>query len=181
MYEVEVKFRLEDVGRLRADLAELGAEEHAPLKQRDVYFNHPVRDFGETDEAFRVRISGNENVVTYKGPRVGDRTKTRREIEIPFAAGRSADCEEMLRTLGFRETLAVRKRRTPFHLEWEGRSVECVHDAVDGLGDFAEIEALADDNDRVEVQESVLRLAERLGLAGQEMRSYLVMLMQGNA
>ncbi len=178
MYEVEMKFPLADPARLRAALAELGATAEEPLEQRDVYFAHPARDFGETDEAFRVRVVGEQNVVTYKGPVVGDRTKTRREIEIPFADGRADEFEAMLSLLGFREVRAVRKRRTPYHFTWEARPAECVVDEVDGLGTFAEVEATADEATREAVQDALLRLAERLGLEGQERRSYLVMLLE---
>ena len=70
-FEVEQKFPLsggvdEFVGRLR----ELGAREHAEIQQSDRYFNHPVRDFAVTDEALRIRSVGDQNWLTWKGPKV---------------------------------------------------------------------------------------------------------------
>ena len=53
----------------------------------DIYLNHPARDFAETNEAFRIRRISDENRITYKGPRRSGPTKTREEIEIPFASG----------------------------------------------------------------------------------------------
>src|SRR5262245_13223120 len=84
MYEVELKFPLADTGAVRKQLEALGALEHPVLEQADRYFNHPARDFAQTDEAFRIRKSGNSYRVTYKGPKLDTKAKTRREIEIPI-------------------------------------------------------------------------------------------------
>jgi adenylate cyclase class 2 len=179
-YEVELKFPLVDPQRVRAELDALGAEPGDALVQVDRYFNHPSRDFGETDEAFRIRQIGDENRVTYKGPKVDSRTKTRREIEIVFGES-PADAErfaEMMRLLGFREVRTVRKRRLPFELTWEDREVEVSLDEVDELGTFFEIETLADDDSRDAARDAILRLAERLNLADSERKSYLCLLLE---
>src|SRR5262245_14385164 len=87
MFEVELKFPLPDVAPVAVKLADLGAEPAEAIAQSDVYFNHPVRDFAQSDEAFRVRSIGAKNFVTYKGPVVDTQTKTRREIELPLGDG----------------------------------------------------------------------------------------------
>lgn len=178
-YEVELKFPLADPDRVLAELDELGAQPGDAVVQTDRYFNHPSRDFGETDEAFRIRQTGETNRVTYKGAKVDSRSKTRREIEIPFGES-SDDAErfaEMLRLLGFREVRTVRKRRVPYELAWEDREVEVSLDEVDDLGTFAEIETTADDGSRDAARDAILRLAERLNLANSERRSYLCLLL----
>ncbi|HUG89810.1 MAG TPA: class IV adenylate cyclase, partial [Planctomycetaceae bacterium] len=143
-------------------------------------FNHPARDFAKTDEALRIRQNGGTNRVTYKGPKVDLQTKTRREIEIAFgeSPGDGERFAEMLRLLGFREVRAVRKRRTPCDLTWDGRSVEVSLDEVDGLGTFVEIETEADEESRGAARDAILRLAERLNLANSERRSYLCLLLE---
>ena len=77
----------------------------AELVQRDRYFNHPSRDFAQTDEALRIRTQGRETRITYKGPIVDSQTKTRREIEIPVGAhdGDDEKLAQVLVLLGFRE------------------------------------------------------------------------------
>jgi adenylate cyclase class 2 len=179
-YEVELKFPLSDSADIEHRLEDLGARRSAPIEQRDLYFNHPSRDFGQTDEALRIRTVGTLNFVTYKGPLIDKQTKTRREIEIPLADGAQAAAQfaEMLTALGFREFRAVHKLRTPLHLRWEGRDVELALDNVTNLGRFLEIECLAEDSDRDAVTASVLRLAERLGLEKSERRSYLQLLVE---
>lgn len=179
-YEVELKFPLEDPSRILSQLAELQAEPQAAVQQRDRYFNHPVRDFAQTDEALRIRSAGRENRITYKGPIVDALTKTRREIEIPFAEGGAAaeQLAEILSTLGFREVRAVEKRRVSYDLVWQGRTLELSFDNVTGLGPFVEIETAADETTRHEARDCILNLADHLGLQHSERRSYLSLLLE---
>jgi len=180
-YEVEVKYRDADHDRLSRALAELGAEPLGTVEQEDAYLNHPSRDFAETNEAFRIRRIGDENRITYKGPKEAGPTKTREEIEVSFDAGPER-YEELVRLydrLGFRRVAVVRKRRTAFGLRFEGHEVEVVLDRAEGLGDFAEIEAMAQDREGLPAaQRAVLGLAARLGLTEVEPRSYLRMHME---
>ena len=54
-YEVELKFRIDDPQRIAGLLDGLEATPGEIEQHRDTYFNHPARDFAETDEAFRIR------------------------------------------------------------------------------------------------------------------------------
>lgn len=179
-WEVELKFPLADPGRVLELLDELGACRGEPLEQRDRYFNHPARDFAETDEALRIRSVAGRHWVTYKGPKVDPQTKTRREIEIPFGSDPADDRRfaEMLTLLGFREVRTVEKRRVPYHLDWEDRPLEIALDEVTGLGTFLEIETTAEESTRDAARDSVLRLATHLGLSNSERRSYLCLLLE---
>jgi adenylate cyclase, class 2 len=177
-YEVEVKYRLVDHDELERRLAERGAVSEPAITQEDVYLSHPSRDFAVSNEAFRIRRVGTENRITYKGPRLSGPTKTREEIEISVASG-EVTFNQLLRlfeNLGFRPVAAIRKSRTTFHLNHEGRAVEVVLDRAFGLGDFAEIEALAaTESELPAAQAAVLALAEELRLTEVEPRSYLRM------
>jgi adenylate cyclase class 2 len=180
-FEVEVKYRDVDHDRLAAALRALGAEAVAGVEQEDSYLNHPARDFAATNEAFRIRRVGDDNRVTYKGPKEGGPTKTREEIEIPFDAGpeRYEELARLFDLLGFRRVAVVRKRRVAFRLRFEGHDLEVALDQADGLGDFAEIEAIALGRDDLpKAQQAVLDLAAKLGLTAVEPRSYLRMHME---
>lgn len=179
-YEVEMKFPLGEGQDLVPHLLGLGAVEHETVKQADRYFNHPARDFAQTDEAFRLRSVGDENCVTYKGPKLDPVAKTRHEIEIEYARGpgNAVEFAEMLALLGFRESLTVHKTRRVFHLKWRERKVEVLLDRVEQLGEFVEIETIADDVDREAAKQCVLSLAAELGLESPERRSYLRMLIE---
>jgi adenylate cyclase, class 2 len=179
-YEVELKFPLGEGDDLVPRLRALGAVENETVQQSDRYFNHPSRDFANTDEVFRLRCNGDENRVTYKGPKLDPVAKTRHEIEFSYASGQdtAARFAEMLALLGFRESLTVRKTRRVFELCWQGRAVEVLLDQVEGLGEFVEIETLAGDHDRAAAKECVLSLAAEFGLSAPEPRSYLRMLLE---
>ncbi len=75
----------------------------------------------------------------------------------------------MLQTLGYQQVLAISKRRSiyfvgPFHVTL---------DHLDGLGDFAELAIMTDDEDRLEEYRAELEhLAIKLGLKQREYRSY---------
>src|SRR6188472_3846060 len=133
MLEVEQKFRVADLTAFAARLAERGVTFGEPQLQVDSYFNHPSRDFSQTDEALRIRQVGASNYVTYKGPKLDATTKTRREIELPISPGEPAAAQfgELLVALGFRPVAAVRKLRRKATLSHAGRQIEVVLDDVE--------------------------------------------------
>ena len=182
-FEVEVKYRSVDHDRLITALADRGALLNRRSAQEDIYLNHPARDFAVTNEAFRIRRIGEENRITYKGPRRSGPTKTREEIEIESDIGRQAFTElfRLFENLGFRPVATIKKSRTPFHLTRDGRRIEVVLDRAEGLGDFVEIETLAaTETDLPAAQAAVLALASELGLTEVEPRSYLRMWLEAN-
>jgi adenylate cyclase class 2 len=180
-FEVELKYRSADHERLRRLLLESGAKEAPVVVQEDVYLRHPSRDFAQTHEAFRLRRIGDDNRITYKGPRFPGPTKTREEIEISVAAGEDTfrSLNRLFENLGFEPVAAVRKRRTVFHVLSPPHPIEVALDETEGLGDFAEIETIArDEADLPSAQAAVLALAARLGLDQLEPRSYLRMVLE---
>jgi adenylate cyclase class 2 len=180
-FEVEMKFRAAGGDAIAQRLEGLGAIPGQSVAQEDAYFNHPVRDFAQTNEALRLRRQGDENRITYKGPRHAGPTKTREEIEIPIGEGRESfeDLTRLFEKLGFRPVATVRKSRRPFHIRYQGRDMEVAIDDAEGLGRFVEVEALAkDERDLAAAQQAVLGLAGVLGLSEAEPRSYLGMALE---
>jgi len=181
--EVELKFRLPDAANMETLLRQRGAIETGTEIQTDRYFNHPSRDFRSTDEAFRVRTSGNENCITYKGAVLGTAAKTRHEIEIGFADGSQTVLQlmDVLRLLSFRFVREVEKSRRSFTLQANGYTFELAVDTVPGLGTFLEIELLADSDQRHVAEQAVWELARSLELTTSEKRSYLDLLLEADA
>ncbi|WP_456482520.1 class IV adenylate cyclase [Methanopyrus sp.] len=177
MYEVEVKVRLKNPEDVRERLEELG-EKVRTVRQRDLYYQHPCRDFAETDEALRLRRSDGRVTMTYKGPRVG-REKSRVELEVTVDDFETADA--VLRHLGFEplEHAEVRKIRTVYVLEVDGEKVVATLDEVEGLGTFLELECKAADESEVgEKEELLVSVLEDLKVEGERVRrSYLEMLL----
>jgi adenylate cyclase class 2 len=179
MLEIEMKFPVADFSTLERSLRQQGARPIADLEEADHYFNAPDRDFARTDEALRLRRVGSANFVTYKGPKRDAQTKTRTEIEVPLAIGDevAADFARFLEHLGYRAVSVVRKHRRIFQLDRDGSPVEICLDDVEDLGRFAELEIVATEDRLDEGRSIVLRLANELGLAQSERRSYLEMLL----
>jgi adenylate cyclase, class 2 len=179
-YEVEQKFPLADPAAVEQRLRELAGAFSEPVEQVDRYFAHPARDFAKTDEALRIRRVGEQNFITYKGPRLDATTKTRREIELPLAAGAAAaeQFAELLTALGFRRVAEVRKLRRKACFHREGFEVEAALDEVESLGHFAELELIADDANLDAARQCLASLAAELGLTSTERRSYLELLLE---
>jgi adenylate cyclase, class 2 len=179
LFEVELKFRVTHPDRLRQRFDDLGATWGEPVSQCDRYFAHPSRDFRQTDEAFRIRSVGDDNGLTYKGPVIDAQTKTRREIEVPFAAGPEAFAAMtgLLIGLGFWPVRDVAKTRRNGQLIWQARTVAWTWDDVPPLGTFVELELITDDAGRAAASDAILSLATHLGLTDPERRSYLELLL----
>ncbi|WP_165074077.1 class IV adenylate cyclase [Paludisphaera rhizosphaerae] len=183
-YEVEVKYRGVDHDALARALEALKAEPLGSVDEEDLYYNHPARDFAATNEAFRIRCIGDDNRITYKGPKEAGPTKTREEIEISFEPGEEGRelLARMFDRLSFRRVAVVRKRRTSYRLTFHNREATVTLDRAEDLGDFAEVETLAEDReDLPRAQSAVLELAAKLGLSEVEPRSYLRMLLEGKS
>lgn len=171
MLEVEAKFAVPDVSRIRARLNRQGVRMTRRQQERDVYYNAPHRDFGETDEALRVRYDDTGVTVTYKGPkvRVGS-AKAREEFNLAVASGETL--EEILSRLGFRRAATVSKAREFY----ETGDTTVTLDDVEGLGTFIEIEILTE-SDREDAARRIGVTAKGLGVDGPPIyTSYLEML-----
>jgi adenylate cyclase, class 2 len=182
-FEVEQKFRVANRKLLVERLRALGIHEMETVVQVDHYFNHPARDFAQTDEALRLRRVGELNFVTYKGPKLDATTKTRRELELPLSPGEKAAAEfsELLIALGFRSVAEVRKCRRNLQLVWQDRRVEIALDAVDDVGNFVELELSVDETETAAAKACIASLAAELALTVSERRSYLELLLENKS
>jgi adenylate cyclase class 2 len=200
MYEVEVKVAA-DHERVREALAAAGAEHVSTLAQADTYFDAPHRDFAETDEALRVRreatatpdferresrsatidsvldgtfTARGESRVTYKGPLLEAESKSREEFETGVEDGETM--REILGRLGFEPAATVRKLRERYHRG----EYTILLDAVEGVGEYVEVEADVEDEAAVEsARENLYELLRELGLDPSEQirTSYLGLLL----
>jgi adenylate cyclase, class 2 len=182
-FEVEQKFPVASLDEVAAKLRALGAAVGKAIVQVDRYFAHPARDFAQTDEALRIRQVGQCNFLTYKGPKIDRVTKTRREIELPLSDGDAAATEwaGLLEELGFRPVAEVQKSRQCLEVTWDAAVVEVALDRVHGVGDYVELEVLADAATLDDAKSRVRSLAAALGLTQSERRSYLELLLDAQA
>jgi adenylate cyclase class 2 len=176
-YEVEQKYRVASHESVLAALSARGITVGEPIEQIDCYYRHPQRDFAETDEAFRLRTVGEQNFMTYKGPKIDAETKTRHEEEVRLADGPEAHttCDAILRNLSFEPVATVVKRRRSATTEIRGFVVELALDEVPQVGQFVELEISVDSEAAPleAAKQALADLAGELGLSEIERRSYL--------
>ena len=192
MIEVEVKLPLrrqentEETDRITEVLCSMGFRKAARFCQRDTYFDNAAREIRGGGKALRIRETKDlkdlmKGVVTaelnFKGPRMDQVSMTRQELETEV--GQAETGRRILAALGFSPVLPeVVKERT----EYRRKEITAALDRVEGLGDFLELEILADEE--TENGKVLQKLEELLGELGYQMgdtvtRSYLSMLQQG--
>jgi adenylate cyclase class 2 len=151
-----------------------------------------LRDFKKTDEALRLRTSirfGKDNrynpeeieyYITYKGKKLDEFTKTRKEIDIKIE-----DIErmkELLDLLGFQEVLVVKKERELYKFKLDDRKITALLDYIPILNQhFVEIEYLSITNEEIEeIREKMFSFLELLGLNRKDSirKSYLELIME---
>lgn len=186
-FEVEVKVPIEDIELMAQKLVKSGAKELNSEVQIDTYFDHPCRTFVKTDEAVRVRTrrplneqklatSHVPNELTYKGPKLDEKTKTR--VEYSVGIDDIDDLTSILESLGFKSIAKVVKKRTFFDL----RDITISIDDVEDVGLFLELESIAHQKDEMEsTKKAIFKVLDELGFdAEQTIRdSYLEMYMAG--
>lgn len=165
MLEIEVKCYCDDADTVKKLLAEAGAKFVETRTERDLYFNHPSRNFAETDEALRLREVNSACKITYKGPKLSKTTKARVEHETD--TGDYNTMKNILLSLGFTESGIIEKTRHLYALN----GMEITIDNVDGLGTFVEIEKTGSLKD--DIEKELFDTAAKLGLTRFERSSYL--------
>jgi adenylate cyclase class 2 len=159
--EVEIKAIVEDLKAMEEKLRIMGAKFLREVVEEDEYFNHPCRDFAQTDEAVRIR---NDGTLTYKGPKVDKDTKSREEVNVEI--GSMVDARRLLVSLGFRPVAKVLKRRKYYKIDTLTISL----DHLPELGDFVEVECIGEYEP---CKERVMSMAKELKLRKFIRKSYL--------
>lgn len=186
-FEVEVKIPIDNVEEMTQKLIDSGAKALNSEVQVDTYFDHPCRTFVETDEAVRVRtrrpLDEQEltttfppNELTYKGPKLDEKTKTR--VEYTTGIDDTDQLTSILVSLSFKPIANVRKKRTFFDL----RDITISIDDVEDVGLFLELESIAHHKDEMEsAKETIFEILTELGLDPERTvrDSYLEMYLAG--
>ena len=172
--EVELKLKIRDKAEITASLKQLGFTEEELVVETDTYYTAAHHDFAALDEALRIRTVENLHtkeqsaVITYKGAKLDQTSMTRKELETEI--GDAETGREILEYIGFVPVPPVEKQRQ----YWKNGTITACVDNVKGLGDYLELEILAD-----EALEKLERILNQLGYCMQDTTrtSYLSMLM----
>lgn len=131
--EIEVKFRVQ-FERVKEKIEKLGAEFAGEEVQEDLYFSLPPRHL------LRIRriVNLGQNILGYKYIQ-DERNEEFDEIEVEV--NDFENMREILKRLGFREDVWVKKHRLVYKLG----DVTFELNRVEELGDFLDIEVISDD------------------------------------
>lgn len=167
MLEIEVKAEATDelVENVRTRGRRIGEK-----RQVDTYYQHPCRDFAETDEALRIREVDGDRILTYKGPKIDPESKSRVEIETPVGEEGGA----VLKALGFEPLPPVIKTREKYGIDGFTATV----DAVEGLPLYVEMETEGPESRMEELRDEIRSLLTEMGAKRFERRSYLELLLE---
>ena len=166
--EIKIKLlspKLEELEKLISSKYQYYNEEH----QVDIYYNSPVRDFRKSDEALRVRIVNGEIELTYKGPKLSSKSKSREEITVKVNDSQAIDL--ILQRLGFVKVIKLEKIRKNYKMDNFTISL----DRVTNLGDFIEIEGI--NVNEKELTTFVDNFLKQFNIVGEKtLKSYLELL-----
>ncbi|MHA1915689.1 MAG: class IV adenylate cyclase [Promethearchaeota archaeon] len=194
MFEVEIKVEISDPDQIREKFKENQGVYEISLIHEDTYYNMPkgLRDFKQTDEALRLRKSirfdktktgeerETEYYFTYKGKKLDNLTKTRRELDIRIDT--IDTMKELLNQLGFQEVLTVQKERELYYFEYKNYKIEALIDYLPNLkSHFMEVEYLSVSKDEIEESRNVLfEFLSLFGISKQESitKSYLELILE---
>ncbi len=167
--EIEARIRVDDFTEIIDKILRMGAVLQKERAQNDVYYGEMglYNKIGHSF-MFRVRKEAEEAFFTYKGAKLkidGVWEEYETEIADPGAV------INMFEAAGFEKIIEVQKFRKEYKLE----NYSICLDAIDGLGNFMEIEQIRDDASR----EGVRGLIGKIGLDEKEIvdKGYITMLL----
>jgi len=171
MIEAEIKFKvdgLDEVEKKVKDFAEFVVEK----SEKNIVYQIDGMNFRNSDEALRIRKDKEGISITYKGPKMESRTKTRKEVKIRIDNYDSGI--ELLESLGFYKSGTVVKKRRIYRKE---DIIICL-DSVEKLGNFVEIEVQTEPSNLDASIARIFEVAKKLGFnENQSIRkSYLELL-----
>ncbi len=135
--EVEIKFRVDDVGALIRKLRAAGFRlVTRRTHEMNTLYDLPGQPLRKRGDLLRLRKYGSDWVLTHKAKGKAGRHKTRLEMETKVADGAMMDA--MLRALGYKPTFRYEK----FRSEWADGKGHVVVDETP-IGNFGEIEGPA--------------------------------------
>ncbi len=113
--EIEIKLAAPGVAWARRLLGRHGfRKQGSRLLQSDVVLDTARRRLQRAGALLRLRRSGTQAWLTYKGPASPGPHKNREELELALKGAAAAALEEVLARLGFRPTFRYEKYRTEF-------------------------------------------------------------------
>ena len=133
--ETEIKIRVSELSPVRRRLRDLGFRVHTRrLFERNTLYDFPDHRLSNRGELIRIRETGRETLLTYKGPPQNGPHKSREEIETSI--GSAAALQEVLAHIGLTPSFRYEKYRAEY-IRAKGGIVTIDETPI---GDYVEIE-----------------------------------------
>lgn len=146
--ETEVKIRLSDTARTIDRIGAAGFHESVPrVFEANTLYDTPERHLRQKEMLLRLREVGDKSVITWKGPGVPGRYKSRTEIETTL--GSAETMAQIFHRLGYEPSFRYEKFRTEFTRD-EAPGVITVDETP--IGSFLELEGAGDWIDQTAAQ-----------------------------
>lgn len=147
------------------------------LEEEDMFFISVHNSSLGADNTLKLRRSNGEVKLIFKSRKGGRELKRSLELEVRIREEDVGNLLQILKHLGLRESLIVRKKRRSFY--FNGCTVNV--DDVEGLGSFLEIEVLSCENEAGDVFNRMLEVLSALGLSGKKLicKSYAELISHG--
>ncbi len=153
--ETEIKVRVSsaDLESIRSRLTDLGARQRSPRQQEsNLLFDFPDGKLRSSDCALRLRIYGEQVILTFKGKTQSDPLFKRRE-ELECLVGDAQQIQKILQGLGMDVCFEYSKLREIYRCPVDGKQVDVCLDETP-VGTFVELEGSSED---------IRTLADQLG------------------
>lgn len=177
--EIELKLPLNNRDQVVEGL-NTNARFQYEANQHDAYFNAPHRDFlqnpDNVNEWLRIRISGDTAQINYKDWQPHDAKVKTHCVELETSVDSYDQLAKILNALNFEKLIDVKKNRKA----WIYKDVEVAIDAVEGLGDFIELEYKGPGEDIETARKHLFEVLSELGAQTGELdrRGYPYLLLE---
>ena len=163
MREIEIKLKVGDLDKLEKDLIDNGCIFSGPISQHDRIYLSPdgyskSGDAKEGHIAIRIRQENGKAILNLKKQKSNEMDNMEYETEVKSPG----EVDKMLKALGWNSEVDVKKIRKMGKLE---EFTVCL-DQVEKLGNYLELEKMADDNaDPAKVREELFEALKPFGLS----------------
>ena len=158
MREIEVKAKLCNKDNFLVAAEKFGIDFSDPVVQEDATYESEL-DYADPNwNIFRLRKQNSKVILTMKHKAS---TRSRDNFEYETIVGNVDETIKILERLGYKLGVVIKKQRRTAKYN----DLEICMDSVAGLGDFVEIEKLADDNADVDkIQLELWSILNKLGI-----------------
>ena len=168
--EVEIKAQVDDMSSCENYILSKGALFKEEKYQHDILLDPPSTDFSKTDQVLRIRNSNGFWKLDYKSPRLDNETKSRREYSVKIDDG--SQLKDIFNWMNFKLVGEIEKTRRTYELN----GMVICFDNVTNLGEFIEVEIIADEKDFESSKVKIMSLLKELGISETIRKDYLELL-----